>query len=355
MRTNAHCRPVDREIRHAGNQKKVTLGPSRASAMVVTTSRALAGAAEGKHAAAAAHGGGTFFAFESRHVTSSPGSGCHCVRGTNAGHLSAFSLVTGPSLRAVGVMHAGGVERFSHGGRSSVGRALPLVCSHAGVAGSTPAVRPFFFARHVTIAGRSAGGIVSGFESCGARLSRGASSAASEQAGHAELVRAGCESPALHQWEWPVGPLAGSAPKGEAGTFFGSVADRERHRAVNAAALPSGGSIPPRPTTSARRVAGHQLAGVGVVVADDAQGIGLLAGAGFRGGHGIHSHTAQATRRSEGESRASVSGNEGLSCLRHLTRARPVRRIPNSVFSLPLALDAAASGRGARIFFQVNA
>lgn len=215
--------------------------------------------------------------------------------------------------------------------------------------------RSIFFARHVTIAGRSAGGIVSGFESCGARLSRGASSAASEQAGHAELVRAGCESPALHQWEWPVGPLAGSAPKGEAGTFFGSVADRERHRAVNAAALPSGGSIPPRPTTFARRVAGHHLAGVGVVVADDAQGIGRMAGAGFRGGHGIHSHTAQATRRAEGESRASVSGNEGLSCLRHLTRARPVRRIPNSPFSLPLALDAAASGRGARIFFQVNA
>ncbi len=179
-----------------------------------------------------------------------------------------------------------------------------------------------FFARHVTIAGRSAGGIVGGFESCGARLSRGASSAASEQAGHAELVRAGCESPALHQWEWPVGPLAGSAPKGEAGTFFGSVADRERHRAVNAAALPSGGSIPPRPTTFARRVAGHHLAGVGVVVADDAQGIGRMAGAGFRGGHGIHSHTAQATRRAEGESRASVSGNEGLSCLRHLTRDR---------------------------------
>jgi hypothetical protein len=50
-----------------------------------------------------------------------------------------------------------------------------------------------------------------------------------------------------------------------------------------------------------------------------------------------------------------VSGNEGLSCLRHLTRARHVRRIPNSPFSLPLALDAAASGRGARIFFQVNA
>jgi hypothetical protein len=250
------------------------------------------------------------------------------------------------------VSHArGGVFSFfcAESTGTSAFAALPVAaCSDQLGAGT-------FFARHVTIAGRSAGGIVSGFESCGARLSRGASSAASEQAGHAELVRAGCESPALHQWEWPVGPLAGSAPKGEAGTFFGSVADRERHRAVNAAALPSGGSIPPRPTTFARRVAGHHLAGVGVVVADDAQGIGRMAGAGFRGGHGIHSHTAQATRRAEGESRASVSGNEGLSCLRHLTRARPVRRIPNSPFSLPLALDAAASGRGARIFFQVNA
>lgn len=197
-----------------------------------------------------------------------------------------------------------------------------------------------FFARHVTIAGRSAGGIVSGFEPRGARLF------------FCAMGGTGCP----HRQD----------PSGSDATGIEVQCDAQASACCRASTRgpatagsdgPTGraGSIPASRTFFARRVAGHQLAGVGVVVADDAQGIGRMAGAGFRGGHGIHSHTAQATRRAEGESRASVSGNEGLSCLRHLTRARPVRRIPNSPFSLPLALDAAASGRGARIFFQVNA
>lgn len=49
-------------------------------------------------------------------------------------------------------------------------------------------------------------------------FSRGAIGSVREQAGHAELACVGLESRALHQVR--VGPLAGSAPQGEAGTIY---------------------------------------------------------------------------------------------------------------------------------------
>lgn len=58
--------------------------------------------------------------------------------------------------------------------------------------------------------------------------SRGAIGSVREQAGYAELVRVGLESRTLHQVR--VGPLAGSAPQGGAGTLFcGGVAQLVEH------------------------------------------------------------------------------------------------------------------------------
>ncbi len=137
-----------------------------------------------------------------------------------------------------------------------------------------------FFARHVTIAGRSAGGIVSGFESCGARLS------------------------------------------------------------------------------FARRVAGHQSAGVGVVATDDAQGLGRLAAAATRGGRGSHSHT-RASRASDlvanrTEKRTLRSENgDGLTRAHSHTGAP--RSVPPTLLSSLAACAFAANGAGRAFFFAVGA
>jgi hypothetical protein len=158
MRTNAQCRSVDREIRPAGNQETVTLGSSRASALVVSPSRALAGAAEGKHASAAAHGGGTFSdVASSRHACTSPGTGCICASVTGKRQLSFRALVT---LR---IPERASAIAFGSGGPGSGLR----LAAHGTTGGGA---ERFTFARHDACAGRSAGWIVSGFESRGARL-----------------------------------------------------------------------------------------------------------------------------------------------------------------------------------------
>lgn len=80
-------------------------------------------------------------------------------------------------------------------------------------------------------------------------FSRGAIGSVREQAGHAELACVGLEPRTLHQVR--VGPRAGRAPQGEAGTFFcamgwvdasimrGRPLERERHRRVVAGATPA--------------------------------------------------------------------------------------------------------------------
>lgn len=168
------------------------------------------------------------------------------------------------------------------------------------------------------------------------------------------------------------------------------------------------GSTPVSRSTFARRVAGHQSTGVGVVVVGDAQGLGRLAAAVTRGGDGGHSYTRSGSgfvhgpeRNQTGKARArSAPTPSASSSDRHASpgpeqagrgiesnagdqpvmpprilfaytrrggvpsmcmavhfshRARLVRSdTPSSRFPKSLALDAATGGRGARIFFTRN-
>jgi hypothetical protein len=159
-----------------------------------------------------------------------------------------------------------------------------------------------FFARHVTIAGRSAGGIVSGFESCGARLSSG------------------------------------------------SVADRERHRAVNAAALPSGGSIPPRPTIFARRVAGQPSTVLGSAVAGGARGAGRrwLLSVGTRSGHS-HTRASRATNEVARTEKRTLRSENGDGLTRAHSHTGVPRPVPPTL--LPLAASSSRSHGAGRAFF----
>jgi hypothetical protein len=297
MRTNAHCRSVDREIRPDGNLKTVTLGSPCESAEAVTTSHALAGADQGQHAAAAAHGGGTFSDVASSHACTSPGTGCICLAVTGKRQLPilaldclripegdiafAFDLVTGSGLcLAAAFGTGGGAERFT-------------------------------FARHDACAGRS-GWIVSGFESCGARL----------------FFWIAARHPALNK---PGVGRDGNNTAAHAGARPGSTEPVERACARRSS------------FTSARRVAGHQSTGVGAAVAGGAQGLGRLAAAVTRGGGGGHSHT-RASRASD-----LVAKNENERSLRSengdgLTRAHSHTGAPRP-----------SNGAGRAFFFAVGA
>jgi hypothetical protein len=156
MRTNAQCRSVDREIRLDGNKETVTLGSPCESAEAVTTWGACA-VSTGQHAAAAAHGGGTFSdVASSRHACTSPGTGCICLAVTGKRQLPLLAL---DRLRIPEGFIAFASDLVT-------GSGLCLAASF----GTGGGAERFTFARHDACAGRS-GWIVSGFESCGARLS----------------------------------------------------------------------------------------------------------------------------------------------------------------------------------------
>ena len=103
------------------------------------------------------------------------------------------------------VSHArGGVFSFfcAESTGTSAFAALPVAaCSDQLGAGT-------FFARHVTIAGRSAGGIVSGFESCGARLNFARRVAGHQSTGVGVAVAGGAQG---------LGRLAAAVTRGGGG------------------------------------------------------------------------------------------------------------------------------------------
>lgn len=201
----------------------------------------------------------------------------------------AFGPWTGSLLCAVGVLSAGGAELFT-------------------------------FARHDACAGRS-GWIVSGFESCGARL----------------FFWIAARHPALNK---PGVGRDGNNTAAHAGARPGSTEPVEQACARRSS------------FTFARRVAGHQSTGVGVAVAGGAQGLGRLAAAVTRGGGGGHSHTrasramnervANRNERSEGLTRAHS----------HTGAPRPV---PPTLLSSLAACAFAANGAGRAFFFAVGA
>lgn len=183
-----------------------------------------------------------------------------------------------------------------------------------------------FFACYDATAGRSAGGIVGGFEPRG-----------------------------THLFFWIAArPLALNKPgvgfDGNQAATHAGARSRPRGRAGTACARRSS-------FVFARLVAGHQMSGVGVVVADDAQGIGLLAGAGFRGGHGTHSHTRASRARmgiqnTNERHRRCEDGN--CSARAHSHTGAP-RSVTLSCFSQPAAFASAANGAGRAFFFAVGA